>query len=129
MRGFKSIFVSAKHKINCFLIQEKYFQTANAVDTLPLMPYLAHFRCYEDGGITFQHYIVQRRYRMNEWFNPRPVRAFLIMRTVRGGGVVRPPGDRPLMVVELCGKKNSRCVSTTSSSSSGLELASIWGAS
>ena len=36
MRGFKSIFVSLKHKINCFLIQEKYFQTANAVDTLPL---------------------------------------------------------------------------------------------
>ena len=35
MRGFKSIFVSSKHKINCFLIQEKYFQTANAVDTLP----------------------------------------------------------------------------------------------
>ena len=38
MRGFKSIFVSSKHKINCFLIQEKYFQTANAVDTLPLSP-------------------------------------------------------------------------------------------
>ena len=37
MRGFKSIFVSSKHKINCFLIQEKYFQTANAVDTLPLI--------------------------------------------------------------------------------------------
>ena len=36
MGGFKSIFVSSKHKINCFLIQEKYFQTANAVDTLPL---------------------------------------------------------------------------------------------
>ena len=36
MRGFKSLFVSSKHKINCFLIQEKYFQTANAVDTLPL---------------------------------------------------------------------------------------------
>ena len=36
MKGFKSIFVSSKHKINCFLIQEKYFQTANAVDTLPL---------------------------------------------------------------------------------------------
>ena len=36
MRGFKSIFVSSKHKINCFLRQEKYFQTANAVDTLPL---------------------------------------------------------------------------------------------
>ena len=35
MRDFKSIFVSSKHKINCFLIQEKYFQTANAVDTLP----------------------------------------------------------------------------------------------
>ena len=34
MKGFKSIFVSSKHKINCFLIQEKYFQTANAVDTL-----------------------------------------------------------------------------------------------
>ena len=34
MRGFKSIFVSSKHKFNCFLIQEKYFQTANAVDTL-----------------------------------------------------------------------------------------------
>ena len=38
MRGFKSIFVSSKHKINCFLIQEKCFQTANAVDTLPLTP-------------------------------------------------------------------------------------------
>ena len=37
MRGFKSIFVSSKHKINYFLIQEKYFQTANAVDTLPLI--------------------------------------------------------------------------------------------
>ena len=36
MRGFKSIFVSSKYKINRFLIQEKYFQTANAVDTLPL---------------------------------------------------------------------------------------------
>ena len=36
MRGFKSIFVSSKHKIKCFLIQEKYFQTTNAVDTLTL---------------------------------------------------------------------------------------------
>ena len=36
MGGFKSIFVSSKHKIKCFLIQEKYFQTTNAVDTLPL---------------------------------------------------------------------------------------------
>ena len=36
MRGFKFIFVWSKHKINCFLIQEKYFQTANAADTLPL---------------------------------------------------------------------------------------------
>ena len=25
-----------QNKVNCFLIQEKYFQTANAVDTLPL---------------------------------------------------------------------------------------------
>ena len=41
MRGFKSIFVSSKHKINCLLIQEKYFQTANAVDTLPLIPIAA----------------------------------------------------------------------------------------
>ena len=37
MRGFKSIFVSSKYKINRFLIQEKYFRTANAVDTLPLI--------------------------------------------------------------------------------------------
>ena len=37
MRGFKSIFVSSKHKIKCFLIHEKYFQTTNAVDTLPLI--------------------------------------------------------------------------------------------
>ena len=36
MRGFKSIFVSSKHKINFFLMHEKYFQTTNAVDTLPL---------------------------------------------------------------------------------------------
>ena len=36
MRGFKSIFVSSKHKIKCFLIHEKYFQMTNAVDTLPL---------------------------------------------------------------------------------------------
>ena len=36
MRGFKSIFVSSKHKIKCFLIHEKYFQATNAVDTLPL---------------------------------------------------------------------------------------------
>ena len=36
MRGFKSIFVSSKHKIKRFLTQEKYFQTTNAVDTLPL---------------------------------------------------------------------------------------------
>ena len=35
MRGFKSIFVSSKHKIKCFLIHEK-IQTTNAVDTLPL---------------------------------------------------------------------------------------------
>ena len=28
-----------------------------------------------------------------------------------GGGGYDPPGDRPLMVVELRGKKNSRCVS------------------
>ena len=43
-------------------------------------------------------------------FNPRPVRAFLITRTVRGGGggLVRPPpGDRPLVVVELRGKSQS----------------------
>ena len=40
--------------------------------------------------------------------NPRPVRAFLITRTVRGGGVgTTPPGDRPLMVVELRGKDQS----------------------
>ena len=39
MRGFKSIFVSSKHKIKCFLIHEKYFQTTNAVDTLPLTPH------------------------------------------------------------------------------------------
>ena len=36
MRGFKSFFVSSKHKSKCFLIHEKYFQTTNAVDTLPL---------------------------------------------------------------------------------------------
>ena len=42
-------------------------------------------------------------------FNPRPVRAFLITRTVRGGGVgtTPPPGDRPLIVVELRGKDQS----------------------
>ena len=43
-------------------------------------------------------------------FNPRPVRAFLITRTVRGGGGwydPPPPGDRPLMVVELRGKNQS----------------------
>ena len=38
-------------------------------------------------------------------FNPRPVRAFLITRTVGGGGEgVRTPGDRPLVVAELRGK-------------------------
>ena len=36
MRGYKSIFVSSKHKIQCSLTHEKYFQTINAVDTLPL---------------------------------------------------------------------------------------------
>ena len=36
MRGFKTFFVSSKHKIKGFLIHEKYFQTTNAVDTLPL---------------------------------------------------------------------------------------------
>ena len=36
MRGFKPILVSSKHKIKGFLTQEKYFQTTNAVDTLPL---------------------------------------------------------------------------------------------
>ena len=42
------------------------------------------------------------------FFNPRPVRAFLITRTVRGGGWFDPPpGDRPLMVVELRGKDQS----------------------
>ena len=45
-------------------------------------------------------------------FNPRPVRAFLITRTVRGGWY-DPPGDRPLMVVELRGK-NGRCASMIS---------------
>ena len=44
MRGFKSIFVSSKHKINCFLIQEKYFQTANAVDTLPLKSFTSEVK-------------------------------------------------------------------------------------
>ena len=45
-------------------------------------------------------------------FNPRPVRAFLITRTVRGGGWYDPPppGDRPLMVVELRGKNQSMCL-------------------
>ena len=42
-------------------------------------------------------------------FIPRPVRAFLRTRTVRGGGgwYDPPPGDRPLMVVELRGKNQS----------------------
>ena len=41
-------------------------------------------------------------------FNPRPVRAFLITRTVGGGGGgTTPPGDRPLIVVELRGKDQS----------------------
>ena len=40
--------------------------------------------------------------------NPRPFSVFRHLRQWRGGGVVRPPpGDRPLMVVELCGKKQS----------------------
>ena len=47
MRGFKSIFVSSKHKINCFLIQEKYFQTANAVDKLPLSKTFGGIKCAE----------------------------------------------------------------------------------
>ena len=41
-------------------------------------------------------------------FNPRPVRAFLITRAVRGEGEwYDPPGDRPLMVVELRRKDQS----------------------
>ena len=40
-------------------------------------------------------------------FKPRPVRAFLITRTVGGGGV-GPPGDRPLLVAELHGKHSMR---------------------
>ena len=52
MRGFKSIFVSSKHKINCFLIQEKYFQTANAVDTLPLIGALGTHAAF---GTVFAH--------------------------------------------------------------------------
>ena len=43
--------------------------------------------------------------RRSIFFNPRPVRAFLIMRTVRGLVCPPPPGARPLMVVELRGKK------------------------
>ena len=43
-----------------------------------------------------------------QYFNPRPVRAFAITRTVGGGGGgVQPPGDRLLVVVELRGKKQS----------------------
>ena len=45
MRGFKSIFVSSKHKIKCFLIHEKHFQTTNAVDTLPSSLPIASSRC------------------------------------------------------------------------------------
>ena len=56
MRGFKSLFVSSKHKINCFLIQEKYFQTANAVDTLPLsFSYLQNPKALVYGDLT-THY-------------------------------------------------------------------------
>ena len=53
MRGFKSIFVSSKHKINCFLIQEKYFQTANAVDTLPLKTLHKAFLSIEEFAARF----------------------------------------------------------------------------
>ena len=37
--------------------------------------------------------------------NPRPFSVFRHLRQWRGGGGTTPPGDRPLMVVELRGKK------------------------
>ena len=42
-------------------------------------------------------------------FNSRPCSVFYHLRRWRGrgGGVVRPPGDRPLIVVELRGIKQS----------------------
>ena len=46
--------------------------------------------------------------------NPRPWSVFCNLRQCSGGGLVRPPGDRPLIVVDLREKKNSRCVSTGS---------------
>ena len=40
--------------------------------------------------------------------NPRPYSVFCHLRPCRGGGGwCDPPGDRPLMVVELCGKNQS----------------------
>ena len=57
-------------------MHEKYFQTTNAVDTLPLtLALFPYFATFASGG---------------------------------GGGVgTTPPDDRPLMVVELRGKKQS----------------------
>ena len=44
--------------------------------------------------------------------NPRPFSVFRHLRQWRRGGVgtTSPPGDRPLMVVELRGKNQSTCL-------------------
>ena len=56
------------------------------------------------------NYCLQLAFSPPEDLNPRPFSVFRHLRQWRGGGGVGttpPPGDRPLMVVELRGKKQS----------------------
>ena len=66
---------------------------------MPTAPY----ELYPEESVCVQVKTVQGFILYRIVFNPRPVRAFLITRTVKGGGG-RTPGNRPLVVAELRGK-------------------------
>ena len=66
---------------------------------MPTAPY----ELYPEESVCVQVKTVQGFIIYRIVFNPRPVRAFLITRTVGGGGD-RTPDDRPLVVAELRGK-------------------------